>query len=232
MRKAKDLTGLVFGRLRVTANLGLNGNGKARKRTTYLCQCECGKEVEVSQNSLTGGNTKSCGCLFRDTLVERNKTHGCSDTKLFKLWAGMISRCEIPSATGYARYGARGITVCERWRKSFVDFALDVGPRPSPRYSLDRIDGSAGYNPENCRWATRKTQIYNSSVVHLISLGEVTASLSDWARAAGLNVGTFLSRVKAGWEFEDAITRPTRSGSGGLSVPTILINVQNITGRK
>lgn len=89
------------------------------------------------------------------------KTHGLSKTPEYVVYRGMIARCENPNHSQYARYGARGIKVCERWRKSFEDFLADMGKRPGRGYSIERINGSADYSPENCTWATQEQQCRN-----------------------------------------------------------------------
>jgi hypothetical protein len=76
-------------------------------------------------------------------------------------WANMIARCENPNATGFEYGGGRGITVCKRWRNSYADFLADMGPRPSPKHSIDRIDVDGNYEPNNCRWATSAEQNKN-----------------------------------------------------------------------
>jgi hypothetical protein len=109
----------------------------------------------------------------------------------------MIERCENPNATGYHRYGGRGISICERWRRSFEHFLEDMGPRPQLSLQLDRIDNNGNYEPSNCRWATVKQQANNrrqrEQRVFLTFDGQ-TRSLSEWAEVLGVSVGTIHMR--------------------------------------
>lgn len=96
--------------------------------------------------------------------MSRKSTHGhlrgYGSTPEYRSWTNMISRCTLPSSPSFVRYGARGITVCARWRASFSDFLADMGPRPEG-HSIDRIDSAGNYEPGNCRWATRSEQEAN-----------------------------------------------------------------------
>ncbi|MDG9717442.1 hypothetical protein [Streptomyces sp. DH24] len=125
------------------------------------CMCDCGAEHTIARGKW--GKTKSCGCLQRETTAARNRlnqTHGMSKTKTYRVWVAMIQRCTDPNATGYANWGGRGITVCERWRNSFEAFLADMGERPEG-CSIDRIDNNGNYEPDNTRWATAQEQTQN-----------------------------------------------------------------------
>ena len=158
-QKSRDnFIGKRFGRLKVVEAFSKNGNGKSK------CKCDCGKEIEVSISAVTGGKTKSCGCLAIEKSAPRMRklatTHGMSSTKEYKVWVSMKSRCFYPSSCNWKNYGGRGITACERWLK-FENFIADMGRRPSDAHSLDRIDYNGNYCPENCRWATDDIQREN-----------------------------------------------------------------------
>lgn len=216
--------GTRFGRLIVVKDLGmLTCKSGTYKKHLYGCKCDCGKEVRVHRGNLLRGITQSCGCLFNEILLARNTTHGQSKTKEFKIWQGIISRCTLPSATGYKNYGARGITVCERWLHSYENFIQDMGPRPSPEHSVERVDNNGDYTPENCRWATQKEQVYNSRKAVLLTVNGVTAVQSDWARAAGIRQSVLGRRLRSGWSLEKAITTPTRiSHKGGMPLDYVV----------
>jgi hypothetical protein len=126
-------------------------NGKGTRAKT-ICRCDCGNTIEVYSSNLKGGNTGSCGC----TKVR----HGQTKTITYKTWDNMIQRCTNPYHDSYQYYGARGITVCSRWRESFIAFMEDMGEKPEG-LSIDRIDNEGNYEKDNCRWTTWSVQMKN-----------------------------------------------------------------------
>lgn len=130
-------------------------------RTKVPCKCDCGKEKQPHRWHLISGQSKSCGCISRSKIGARNKTHGKTKTPEYRIWRGIIDRCFYPSQKRYARYGGRGITMCSRWKESFEAFIGDMGERPSPEHSIDRIDPDGHYEPTNCRWATLEEQAHS-----------------------------------------------------------------------
>jgi hypothetical protein len=132
----------------------------------YRCRCDCGQETVVQLSSLRSGLTKSCGCLRRERTAETgsaNRTHGHKrdgvESPTYVSWRQMMNRCTNPRVAAWKYYGARGITVCSRW-KTFANFLADMGERPAG-LTLDRINTHAGYTPENCRWTDIHTQLAN-----------------------------------------------------------------------
>lgn len=165
-----DLTGQVFTRLTVLECLGTE-----RESGLWRCRCECGNEVITSTKLLRRAEKKSCGCYHSDSarehIVNLNKTHGMSGSTEYNTWVSMKDRCNNPKSESYHLYGGRGIKISESWDSSFETFYADMGPKPSIKHSIDRIDPWKGYNKENCRWATSSEQINNRR--HELALKEI-----------------------------------------------------------
>jgi hypothetical protein len=126
-------------------------------------------------------------------------------------WRNMIARCERPTAGRFNAYGARGIRVCARWRASFGAFIADMGPKPSPQHTLDRIDVNGNYTPENCRWAAARFQQRNTRRSHMVTFRGETMSLPDAAERVGFSYGMVKRRLLLGWTVERALTEPRRA---------------------
>lgn len=195
----KDLSGTICGRWTVLTYLG---------KSYWLCRCECGTERAVFTGNITDKKSLSCGCLRDEMASKKNRTHGLSKTAEYKVWAGMKRRCQNPNEKAYADYGAKGVTVCQRWHDSFEAFLEDMGKRPSPKHEIDRIENSKGYEPGNCRWATRPEQAQNKTSNRSITFRGVTRVCAEWARVLGIHRSTIEYRLDHGWTVEDALTRP------------------------
>lgn len=151
LRKRRHLLGTRVGRMTVLKKLPT----KLGKKQFWLCHCDaCGRDVERTTSHLTRSSAKTCGCVG-------NRTHGKTHSSEYNSWATAKQRCHTPTSSKYQWYGARGISMCEAWRDSFATFIAYVGPRPSPKHSLDRIDVNGNYEPGNVRWATRVEQRNN-----------------------------------------------------------------------
>lgn len=192
-----DIVGQVFGRLKVLAFWDVDKTRKLR----WLCQCSCGTRAIVRGGCLKSGHTTSCGCYFLEAITK----HHMSLSTEYGSWRSMVNRCENPTDGAYLSYGGRGIKICEAWRNSFESFLEDMGPKPSPKHSIDRIDNNKGYYPDNCRWSTQKEQMNNRECcVHLTARGE-TKTLSEWSREVHLPISTIRQRLSKGWDHEKAL---------------------------
>jgi hypothetical protein len=127
------------------------------KRVYYLCRCVCGRDSVRTVKTIVSGVSKSCGCMN----IKNHTTHGMSNSRTYNIWQNMKNRCCNPKSTQYKWYGHRGISVCDRWKQSFISFLSDMGVCPSKAHSIDRINNDGNYEPGNCRWSTHKEQCNN-----------------------------------------------------------------------
>lgn len=202
---SEDLTGRVFTRLRVLGPQ--TGN---RGRPAWLCICDpvlggCGSERVIASSDLVNGKRKSCGCLRLEFLAE-GRPKKILERAEYRSWRGMKNRCYSTSASSYPHYGGRGITVCERWIKSFDDFLSDMGPKPSPKHSIDRINNDGNYEPGNCRWATQSQQMRNSRVTRMVTFNGETRSAAEWGEITGVKRNAIVDRIDCGLDVKTALT--------------------------
>jgi hypothetical protein len=200
----KDITGQTFGRLTV-----LRRSGSVCGMAAWECRCVCGNECRAVGCNLRSGHTQSCGCLQKERAAERSRTHGLTSTREYWIWSAMMERCENPNSAGFVRYGARGIRVCERWRK-FENFYADMGPRPSRKHSIERVDNEKGYEPSNCCWATAAVQANNRRSTHKLTFLGKTQNVKQWAEDLGVKPGALYARLDRGWPVERALSVPVR----------------------
>lgn len=166
----------------------------------YQCVCtSCGQSVKnIRVYDLVQGKTRMCKkCSVQTT----RSSHGMSDTAEYNTWVHMIQRCHNPQNKDYTHYGARGIAVCDIWKDSFEAFYMCVGPKPTPKHTIERIDYDRGYEPGNVMWATRHEQNLNKSDNVNITIDGVTQTVSEWARDKRCSVSAFTlyKRVSRGW---------------------------------
>jgi len=179
-----DITGRRYGKLTVLRRV---------KSTTWECKCDCGNTSQVLKCNLVTGNTTSCGCVYKEAIGNRARTHGKSHSAEYYAYHGLIARCYGTESKSYADYGGRGITVCPQWLGDggFEQFLKDMGPRPISM-SIDRMDNDKGYSPENCRWAPRTTQMRNKRDNTLFK----GLCLAEWAEVLGVNYSTIRARMR------------------------------------
>lgn len=163
-------------------------------------KCDCGNEHIAASKLVRSGNTQSCGCLkYENSKRQNRRTHGRSYTPEHRAWASIKSRCYNERSDDYARYGGRGIKVCDRWVDSFELFFLDMGMRPSPGHSIDRYpDNDGNYEPSNCRWATVKEQANNRHNSRFIEVNGKKLPLKEAAVELGIKYQTLFWRLKHG----------------------------------
>ena len=187
-RFSDDLTGKQFGRLTVVDFDHIDQHGRAY----WSCVCQCGEKAVVRQDGLKSGHTISCGCYAKDSSRERSTKHGLSNERLYDIWRAMRHRCRN---TEYARYGGRGIKVCDEWNdyETFYDWAIHNGYESD--LSIDRIDNDGDYCPENCRWANNVTQGNNKSTNRYIEYNGISHTISEWSRIFGIHRESLRYRI-------------------------------------
>ena len=221
---APNMIGLPpFGRLTVVSRAP---NGSHRQ-SRWNCICECGTPVTVSGTNLRAGTTMSCGCWHHEKVTK----HGCAGrrrgqrvapTPEYKAWYCIKGRCCTPTNIRYSEYGGRGICICRRYKTSFADFFADVGTKPTPQYTIDRINNDGHYScgqcseclenewPKNIRWATKKEQGRNRRDNLILTLNDKSQPASAWAEELGCRDGLLRTRHHRGWSDEQVLTTPVR----------------------
>jgi hypothetical protein len=198
------MEGQIFGRLTVTEYVN---------NFTVHCVCICGQKRTVQKRNLVKKLTKSCGCLLRETTIERSSKHGHAPrgrpSREYRSWYSMVRRCGDKARGSNAKdYHARGITVCTRWSNSFENFLKDVGICPGSGYSIDRIDNNKGYEPGNVRWATRVQQNRNTRKNKMLEWAGITLCLAEWCEQAGMPYRMVNERLRRGWPWPQALYTP------------------------
>ena len=150
-----DLSGKVFGRLAV---IDIAAREDTHKQHAWNCVCECGNKVVVPGGNLRSGNTKSCGCLYKEMISETRTTHGMSGTPQYQAWANAKDRTINRNNPEWPNYGGRGIKMCDEWLASPLTFCKDMNASWQPGLTLERKDVDGDYCPENCTWATESMQ--------------------------------------------------------------------------
>ena len=191
----EDLRDHRFGRL-----IAKECVGKTKVRKLYWrCVCDCGNETIVVSSSLKSNHTQSCGCYHSECVI----THGMYNTRTYRTWQSMLSRCHNTNNPVYHNYGGRGITICDRWKDSFENFYDDMGPRPEGM-SIERIDNDGNYEPGNCKWATPIEQINNRRCTIRFEDG---ISVAMFARDHNLKYDNVAYAFHAGYSQDDIISK-------------------------
>lgn len=204
--------GTRFDKLLVT------GEPEKRKRSEnsrsnyyyYPCLCECGIRCFKAVHCLRRATMHCCDDCLMKFQVERHTTHGKSKSSEYEIWKNMIRRCHSPSHSNYYKYGQRGISVCEQWRKSFESFIAYMGEKPSSKHSIDRFPNNDGnYEPGNCRWATATQQALNRRGNHTVTYFGKVMAVSEISLLTGINGAVIRWRLNHGWTLEEALN-PTK----------------------
>lgn len=201
----KDLTGTIFGALVVTGRDLERPNH--RKRIYWFCRCACDRAISVRSDALTRGTSTSCGCVYKRVPPNGDRRHGLSGIPEHFVWLSIIRRCTNPKQKSWDKYGGRGIKICDRWLYSFENFYADMGPRPSPKHSIDHRDNDGDYEPNNCRWATQIEQANNTRRNHFVEFNGKRQTISQWARELGINMHTLNKRINRGTPVEIALRK-------------------------
>lgn len=173
------------------------------KKRSALFRCHCGKEFIALIQNVKRLNTTSCGCSSRAKAALKTTIHGRTgkNDRAYKSWAHMKSRCLNENDPKFESYGARGISVCERWL-DFVFFLADMGD-PPPGCTIDRINNDGNYEPKNCRWATQKEQANNRRSTRWIEAHGKRKTLQEWADLSGMRRASIFWRIKKGMRPEE-----------------------------
>lgn len=198
-----DLNGRRFGRLVVVEFVE-----RSEGRTRWACACDCGAAIVARADHIKSGEIRSCGCSHIGAKPHR-RTHGMKGTPEYSVWQSVLGRCTRPTNSGFPRYGARGVSVCDRWR-SFENFYADMGPRPSLKHSIDRIDPYGNYEPKNCRWVTSDVQAANKRCRKVVAYKGREMPLIEAVAMAGGGVTRRVAaaRLKNGWRVDRAVEEP------------------------
>lgn len=207
-----SMLGKKYGRLTCVSLVGREYKDETSNYFRYIWryQCDCGRFVDMPAKNVRRAQLPSCGCAVRERAAAKFLKHGKHKSTEYTVWQAIKNRTLRITAKDFAKYGAVGIGICDEWL-SFENFLRDMGPRPSPKHSIDRIDNAKGYSKENCRWADATTQCRNkTNNAKLTAFGQ-TKLLVEWAEQLGVSTAVIRQRLKKyGWAPEKAVSTPAR----------------------
>lgn len=213
MANVENLVGKKYGRWTVISRVQNHVSPSGQSVPMWRCKCDCGNEGTIAGYALRGGRSKSCGCYCNEESSKRLFKHGGKGTRLFTIWSDMKQRCNNKNCKEYENYGGRGIKVCVGWESDFTNFrdwSMNKGYKKE--LTIDRIDNSKGYCPDNCRWVSMKVQQNNKRNTFMIKLDGEEKSISEWSEITGVKRTTIKQRIKRGWDSKSAAITPVRRG--------------------
>lgn len=202
MTKKINITGKRYNRLLAIKYVGYSPTSH---QSIWEFICDCGKKINLTVGNVKNNHTKSCGCLNKEMSSKRLEIHGMRLSQEYNTWSQMKKRCNNKNDKSYKNYGGRGIIICDRWLESFENFFEDMGLKPSPKHSIDRIDNNGNYEPNNCRWATQYEQNNNYSRNIFIEINEERKTIKEWCNIYNLPYHKIYQRiVKLKWSAKKA----------------------------
>lgn len=210
--KGENLAGRRFGNLLVAY--------RAEKSNLWVCQCDCGNIVNVSSSDLKRGQKYCKRCVPKG-----RPSHKLSHLPEYAVWQAMKQRCNNKNNESYANYGGRGISYDKRW-DDFEAFLFDMGRRPSPNLTLERVDNDGNYCKSNCVWDTRKAQARNFRHNKILEYNGFRKCISEWAELYGLKHDTIATRLEIGWSVEDAITMPVKQKKRFININGEIVSLK------
>jgi len=182
---------------------------KGHQMWIFECDCKDKARIVTRASYVVSGHTKSCGC---EKLVGHHKKHNMSNTRLYNIYYNMIARCYNENDKSYKDYGAKGTIVCDEWKTGFDSFAeWSLKNGYAEGLTIDRIDNSKGYSPDNCRWVSCKIQQNNRTNNHRLTFNGETHTLSEWETITGISQDNIYARLKLGWSVEKTLTEKIKT---------------------
>lgn len=212
MGKVKDITGLKSGKLEAIELSHIDKYG-----AVWKCRCECGNVINVRSSSVVNGHSKSCGCLWTESMHKVHTKHGMCESRIYDIWRNMKARCDSSMSQSYRLYGGRGIKYQESWGE-FINFKNDmyesylthIETHGETNTSIDGQDVNGNYTKENCNWKTNIEQSNNKRNNRYLEYNGETMSLTETARKYNLKDYQLYKRLKLGWSLEKALTTPIK----------------------
>ena len=210
MKEKESLVGQRFGRLVVRERVENDSEGNVQ----YLCDCDCKSTIVVKESSLVDKEVRNCGCFKKKATFEDKVYETYHKERAFQVWGFMLSRCYNPGHSAYGYYGAKGITVCDEWKNNYLEFRKFLYENgydenaPFGECTLDRIDNSKGYSPENCRIVSMKVQSLNKVSNHRIDYKGEFITVTEAAEKNNLTNHQVFNRLDKGWSMDKALHQP------------------------